>query len=427
MTQRYVEIPSSRKISESLSDILGNDKTALSCSSGTTFPTVNLFDGMLCYRTDELKLYQLIDLERKKQVCVGDLSGSFRHLEGGTGNAILYSKKDLNNYQDMPTGFYYGANMLNAPTQSVWRILQIRDPKDTNTENASQLAFSKDTDKIYTRRNEGGVWGEWREILTVSGRGSGNSGTSSEDIQTSVGLSADMLDGKHASNEPNCVPISNGEVNENLNADMVDGYHAGNGLGQIPVSNGKFNSQLNADMLDNYHAGNDSGCIPISNGTLCKNLNAQYIGGVSIDQLVRVSNSGSSGGSGSSSGSGSGLSPTTSFDTLTSDTINVHTLNVTSIPSTQYFTGSRQPSRSTYAPSDIYDVSTSSGSGDIPTTTSAFHTQTGAPAGNYTINGLLQQLINYSHSHSTSIHTDRRNCDCNCSSSTDGDCCDGGE
>ena len=91
---------------------------------------------------------------------MGDLSGSFRHLEGGTGNGILYSKKDLNNYQDMPTGFYYGANMLNAPTQSVWRILQIRDPKDTNTENASQLAFSKDTDKIYTRRNEGGVWGE---------------------------------------------------------------------------------------------------------------------------------------------------------------------------------------------------------------------------------------------------------------------------
>ena len=66
MTQRYVEIPSSKKISDSLSDILGNDKTALSCSSGTAFPTVNLFDGMLCYRTDELKLYQLIDIERNK-------------------------------------------------------------------------------------------------------------------------------------------------------------------------------------------------------------------------------------------------------------------------------------------------------------------------------------------------------------------------
>lgn len=66
MTQRYVEIPSSRKISDSLSDILGNDKTALSCSSGSVFPTVNLFDGMLCYRTDELKLYQLIDYEKNK-------------------------------------------------------------------------------------------------------------------------------------------------------------------------------------------------------------------------------------------------------------------------------------------------------------------------------------------------------------------------
>ena len=91
---------------------------------------------------------------------MGDLSGSFRHLEGGTGNAILYSKKDLNNYQDMPTGFYYGSFMLNAPDNDVWRVLQIRDPKFTNTENAQQLAFSQNRDLVMVRRNEGGVWGE---------------------------------------------------------------------------------------------------------------------------------------------------------------------------------------------------------------------------------------------------------------------------
>ena len=40
----------------------------------------------------------------------------------------------------------------------------------------------------------------------------------------------------------------------NLNADMVDGYHAGNASDNIPVSNGIVNTNLNADMVDGYHA-----------------------------------------------------------------------------------------------------------------------------------------------------------------------------
>ena len=50
--------------------------------------------------------------------------------------------------------------MLNAPDNDVWRVLQIRDPKLTNTENAQQLAFSQNRDLVMVRRNEGGVWGE---------------------------------------------------------------------------------------------------------------------------------------------------------------------------------------------------------------------------------------------------------------------------
>ena len=49
---------------------------------------------------------------------------------------------------------------LNAPDNDVWRVLQIRDPKLTNTENAQQLAFSQNRDLVMVRRNEGGVWGE---------------------------------------------------------------------------------------------------------------------------------------------------------------------------------------------------------------------------------------------------------------------------
>lgn len=57
--QNYTEIPSSRTLSDSLSEILNNDKTIMSLSSGTSFPTTNLQLGMPCYRTDEQKLYIL--------------------------------------------------------------------------------------------------------------------------------------------------------------------------------------------------------------------------------------------------------------------------------------------------------------------------------------------------------------------------------
>ena len=105
MVQRYTEIPSTQKIRDSLQPILNNDKTALSCSSGTSFPSANIVEGMLCYRTDEKKLYQLIDVNSPKTgwVLIADLNGEFRHIEGGEGNAIDYTAKDLNLWNKMPT------------------------------------------------------------------------------------------------------------------------------------------------------------------------------------------------------------------------------------------------------------------------------------------------------------------------------------
>lgn len=57
--QNFTDIPSTRTLSDSLAEILNNDKTAISCSSGTAFPTTNLQLGMLCFRTDQNKLYIL--------------------------------------------------------------------------------------------------------------------------------------------------------------------------------------------------------------------------------------------------------------------------------------------------------------------------------------------------------------------------------
>lgn len=50
-------------------------------------------------------------------------------------------------------------------------------------------------------------------------------------------IDADKVDGFHAGNEENQVPVSNSEVNKNLNADMVDGFHAGNNANNLLVLN----------------------------------------------------------------------------------------------------------------------------------------------------------------------------------------------
>ena len=83
--QNYTDIPSTTTLSDSLSQILNNDKTALSLSSGTAFPTVNLQQGMPCFRTDEQKLYILTVVSPVTWKMVIDLSATV----GKVGNADL--------------------------------------------------------------------------------------------------------------------------------------------------------------------------------------------------------------------------------------------------------------------------------------------------------------------------------------------------
>lgn len=56
--QKYTEIAENQTLKESRELLLNNDKTALSNSSGTSFPTQNVQVGQLCFRTDEVALYQ---------------------------------------------------------------------------------------------------------------------------------------------------------------------------------------------------------------------------------------------------------------------------------------------------------------------------------------------------------------------------------
>lgn len=60
--QQFINIPDTDSLTDSREKLLNNDITSLSCSAGTAFPTTDLVVGMLCFRTDEQKLYQLINL-----------------------------------------------------------------------------------------------------------------------------------------------------------------------------------------------------------------------------------------------------------------------------------------------------------------------------------------------------------------------------
>jgi hypothetical protein len=75
--QNFTTIPSSETLTNSLSPLLNNDKTALSNSSGTVFPTTELQVGMKCWRTDQQKLYVLTSASPATWVLLADLgSGS---------------------------------------------------------------------------------------------------------------------------------------------------------------------------------------------------------------------------------------------------------------------------------------------------------------------------------------------------------------
>lgn len=92
--QNYTEISIDQQIKSSLALLLNNDKTALSCSSGTAFPTTNLQIGMLCYRTDENKLYLLKD-STPTWVYIADVSLSIASQLAQKLNSSSYTAADV--------------------------------------------------------------------------------------------------------------------------------------------------------------------------------------------------------------------------------------------------------------------------------------------------------------------------------------------
>lgn len=93
-------------------------------------------------------------------------------------------------------------------------------------------------------------------------------------------------------------------------------------------------------------------------------------------------------------------------------TISNSTLSVKNITVTKSTQGERTAIVSGY--SGTLDNSSSSGSGNISSTTYTLVTKAGLTAGTYTLQSLLQSLVNMSHNHVINKGVTSYNCNCNC-------------
>lgn len=108
--QNFTDIPSTRTLSDSLAEILNNDKTAISCSSGTAFPTANLQLGMLCFRTDQNKLYILkttspsaVWVEIMDVTASSGKAPNAEAVDGVDGSAVLLKASNLSDLANAAT------------------------------------------------------------------------------------------------------------------------------------------------------------------------------------------------------------------------------------------------------------------------------------------------------------------------------------
>lgn len=257
--QSYTDIQSSQSLQSSLSLLLNNDKTALSCSSGTAFPTSNLQAGMLCYRTDQKKLYLLQDVTPTWKLLLDLNTNGGSAASEGIQSFLLRNSGGADEggelvLQKPVTGSTLSGNIGIDLYKDQLRIF------DSGTGNGFHIDMKTGAASVATK-----IWHDAND-----GAGSG--------------LDADLLDGKQSGNASGNIPISNGTVNTNLNADMVDGKHVGNSTGQVPLSNTAVNTDLNADMLDGYHASSFVRTI--------QGVAPDVSGNVSVDLASRVAKSG---------------------------------------------------------------------------------------------------------------------------------------
>jgi hypothetical protein len=189
--QSYVEIPDEQSLVNSRVLILNNDKTVMSCSSGSTFPSENLQIGTLCYRTDESNLYQCTELLPSVWKLIFDLNKTATNKE--------YVDGQVATKQSTVTG---------AASTVV-----------TSNLAANRVLISNSAGKIIAST-----------VITTTELGYLNSVSSNIQTQLNTKLNAgakaadsDTVDGAHAGNASGNVALNNGVLNVSLNAEKWNG------------------------------------------------------------------------------------------------------------------------------------------------------------------------------------------------------------
>ena len=100
--QSYKEIMETWTIASSLLPINENFLTLLTQNAGGSFPSQNLKEGMVCYRTDEKKLYLLTDSKYELWVLIMDLTKTAVSKEYV--DAITVTLDRVSGWKDTSTG-----------------------------------------------------------------------------------------------------------------------------------------------------------------------------------------------------------------------------------------------------------------------------------------------------------------------------------
>lgn len=108
--QGYKEIQLTTPLKDSLPLILHNDEASITCSAGIAFPTENLKEGMLCFRSDLQRLFQRragvwVDILESLDNDIIELGEAIVEAFDEVNDVVLKTKADESEFQSLKSAF----------------------------------------------------------------------------------------------------------------------------------------------------------------------------------------------------------------------------------------------------------------------------------------------------------------------------------
>ena len=361
--QQFTNIQSTDTLTNSRAELVNNDLTVLSNSSGTSFPTTNLQQGMFCLRTDLLQIYMLVNMTPTWEL-VFDLNYTAtnqQYVNGqialcapagfglGATATLLAAASNLNNLISSGSGFFRGTSLTNAPDAGWWHIIHIAHD-EANW--ATQIAIAIGSGNTYAvgtmlnRQCVNGAWGAWQQHALINSNITGTAANVTGTVALANG-------GTGATSAQAAINTLAGAV--------TNGYFLrGNGTNVVmsPIQ------ASDVPALNQNTTGNAATCS-----------NASLLNGLTAAQIAA---------------------------------------NMAAYSGSQQ--GSFSPSD--YIATNIPDVGVSLNNVYWYISSNTLTQNPGVGAGTYSMQGAIQQLINLSHSHGTAnpASSVTINCNCNCCS-----------